>query len=240
MHRFYVGGEQLLGGDIQFSPAQVRQIIRVLRMGVGSHVLAFNSSGKEWEVQIVTASPREVIGQIVAERSTPRESLLRIVLLQGLLKGEKMDYLIQKVTEMGVAEVVLLSTRRTVAHGSGKVARWNRIALEAAEQSGRLTIPKLTGPHCLEEYVAQPDPGTAIVLWESERVGTFAELLDAGPRPDQIKILVGPEGGLETDEVALLKRVGFVPVSLGPRTLRAETAAVAALAVLQHRWGDLR
>ncbi len=240
MHRFYVTGEQLLGGCVRFSPAQVRQIIRVLRMGVGSRVLAFNGSGQEWEVEIATASPREVVGRIVAEVSRPRESPLRIVLLQGLLKGDKMDYLIQKVTEMGVAEVVLLSTRRTVAQGSGRVARWSRIALEAAEQAGRLTIPRITGPYRLEEYVAGPAPGAAIVLWEGERVGTFAALLDRAPPPDEIRILVGPEGGLETDEVALVRGIGFVPVSLGPRTLRAETAAVAALAVLQHRWGDLR
>ncbi|MFQ5802939.1 MAG: 16S rRNA (uracil(1498)-N(3))-methyltransferase [Candidatus Methylomirabilales bacterium] len=243
MHRFYVTGEQLLGGCVRFNPVQVRQIVRVLRMGVGSRVLAFNGSGQEWEVEIATASPREVVGRLVAEVSMPRESPLRIVLLQGLLKGDKMDYLIQKVTEMGVAEVVLLSTRRTVAQGSGRVARWSRIALEAAEQSGRLTIPRLTGPYRLEEleeYVAGPPPGVAMVLWEEERVGTFAGVLDQTPPPDEIRILVGPEGGLETGEVALLRGIGFVPVSLGPRTLRAETAAVAALAVLQHRWGDLR
>lgn len=241
MHRFYVTEEQLVGGCVRFNPAQVRQIIRVLRMGVGSRVLAFNGSGQEWEVEIETSSPREVVGRIVAEVSRARESPLRIVLLQGLLKGDKMDYLIQKVTEMGVAEVVLLSTRRTVAQGSGKVARWSRIAIEAAEQSGRLTIPRLTGPYRLEEeYIARPAAGAAIVLWEGERVGTFAGLLDRASPPEEIRMLVGPEGGLEADEVGLLREKGFVPVSLGPRTLRAETAAVAALAVLQHRWGDLR
>ena len=240
MHRFYMTRDQLLGDSVRFSPAQARQILRVLRMGAGSCVLAFNGSGREWEVQIVTASRGEVTGRIVAEVRTPRESPLRIILLQALLKGDKMDYLVQKVTEMGVAEVVLLSTRRTVAQGSGKVARWRRIALESAEQSGRLTIPGLRGPFPLEEYVAEPTAGPAIVLWEGERGGTLAELLEKEPHPAEIKIVVGPEGGLEPEEVTLLKRVGFVSVSLGPRTLRAETAAVAALAVLQHRWGDLR
>lgn len=241
MQRFYVTGGQLLSGSVRFSPSQARQILRVLRMGVGGRVLAFNGTGQEWEVEIVTASPREVVGRIVGEVSTPRESPLRIVLLQGLLKGDKMDYLVQKVTEMGVAEIVLLSTRRTVARGSGKMARWSRIALEAAEQSGRLTIPRLSGPYPLKEYVAESTAGPAIVLWEGERVGTLAELLNhqASP-PDEMKILVGPEGGFEPDEVNLAKGVGFVSVSLGPRTLRAETAAVAVLAVLQHRWGDLR
>ena len=96
-----------------------RQIIRVLRMGVGSRVLAFNGSGHEWEVEIATSSPREVVGRIVAEVSMARESPLRVVLLQGLLKGDKMDYLIQKVTEMGVAEVVLLG-----AHSGQVVCGW--------------------------------------------------------------------------------------------------------------------
>lgn len=209
-------------------------------MGIGSRVLTFNGTGHEWEVEIVTASPRQVVGRVVAERSLTRESPLRVVLLQGLLKGPKMDFLIQKATEMGVAEVVLLTTRRTVAEGSGKVARWGRIAIEAAEQSGRLTLPRITGPHPLEGYVAGPGTGAALVLWEGERVGTLGALVDQMPPPDEVKIVVGPEGGLEMDEVALLKRAGFVPVSLGPRTLRAETAAVAALAILQYRWGDLR
>lgn len=238
--RFYVTGKHALGGDVRFSPAQARQITRVLRMGVGSRVLTFNGTGQEWEVEIVAASPRQVLGRVVAERSAARESPLRVVLLQGLLKGPKMDFLIQKVTEMGVAEVVLLTTRRTVAEGSGKVPRWERIAIEAAEQSGRLTLPRLTGPHPLEGYVTGPGPGAALVLWEGERVGTLGALLDQMPPPDEVKIVVGPEGGLEMDEVALLTRAGFVSVSLGPRTLRAETAAVAALAILQHRWGDLR
>ncbi|MCI0483926.1 MAG: 16S rRNA (uracil(1498)-N(3))-methyltransferase [candidate division NC10 bacterium] len=238
--RFYVTGKPIPGGDVRFSPAQARQITRVLRMGVGSRVLTFNGTGREWEVEIVTASPRQVVGRVVAERSLTRESPLRVVLLQGLLKGPKMDFLIQKATEMGVAEVVLLTTRRTVAEGSGKVARWERIAIEAAEQSGRLTLPRITGPHPLEGYVAGPGSGTALVLWEGERVGTLGALLDQMPPPGEVRIVVGPEGGLELDEVALLTRAGFVPVSLGPRTLRAETAAVAALAILQYRWGDLR
>lgn len=239
MHRFYVTGDHHVGGEVRFSPVQVRQITRVLRMGVGSRVLTFNGSGQEWEVQIVAASPQQVVGRVVTGRWPPRESPLRVVLLQGLLKGAKMDYLIQKAAEVGVAEVVLLSTRRTVAEGSGKVARWSRIAVEAAEQSGRLTIPRITGPHPLAEYVARPSLGAALVVWEGERVGTLAALLDQAPPPDGIQILVGPEGGLETDEVALLRGAGFVPVSLGPRTLRAETAAVVVLAILQHRWGDL-
>lgn len=238
--RFYVTGKHILGGDVRFSPAQARQITRVLRMGVGSRVLTFNGTGQEWEVEIVSASPRQVVGRVVAERSAAREPPLRVVLVQGLLKGPKMDFLIQKATEMGVAEVVLLTTRRTVAGGSGKVPRWERIAIEAAEQSGRLTLPRLTGPHPLEGYVTGPGPGAALVLWEGERVGTLGALVDQMPPPDEVKIVVGPEGGLEMDEVVLLTRAGFVPVSLGPRTLRAETAAVAALAILQHRWGDLR
>jgi len=240
MHRFYVTGQQLLEGSVRFNPAQARQMLRVLRMGVGSRVLVFNGSGREWEVHIVTASPREVTGRIVAEVSTPRESPLRIVLLQAMLKGDRMDYVVQKVTEMGVAEIVLLSTTRTVTQGPGKVTRWSKIALEAAEQSGRLTIPSLTGPYRLEQIAAEPIPAPAIALWEGEQVGTLARLLDhqVSP-PTAIRVLVGPEGGLEPDEVALLKRAGFVSVSLGPRILRAETAAVAALAVLQHRWGDL-
>ncbi len=240
MHRFYVTGEHCVGGEIRFTLSQARQITRVLRMGVGHRVLTFNGGGQEWEVEIVSASPREVVGRIVAERRIPRESPLRIVLVQALLKAPKMDYLIQKVTEMGIAEVVLLLTRRTVAEGLGKVDRWGRIAIEAAEQSGRLTVPTLRGPYPLADFVAALNPGLKLVLWEGEEVGTLAGLLDRTSPPEEVHVLVGPEGGLDVDEVALLGENGFVPVSIGPRTLRAETAAMAAVAVLQHRWGDLR
>ncbi len=240
MHRFYVTEEQRVGGEVRFSPSQGRQLTRVLRMGVGSRVLAFSGSGQEWEVELTLASSREVVARIVAERSALRESPLRIVLIQGLLKGFKMDYVVQKVTEMGVDEIVLLSTRRTVGLGTGKLDRWGRIAIEAAEQSGRLIIPKLTGPYPVREYVVRPSGSIKLVLWEREEVGTFAALLDRITPPDAVQVLVGPEGGLEVDEVAFLRQIGFVPVSLGPRTLRAETAAAAAIAVLQHRWGDLR
>ncbi len=238
MHRFYLTGDHVVGGEVRFTPVQVRQITRVLRMGVGSRVLTFNGSGKEWEVQIVAASPRQVVGRVLTERSPQRESPLRLVLLQALLKGAKMDYLIQKATEIGVTEIVLLSTRRTVSEGLGKSARWCRIAMEAAEQSGCLTVPRITGPHPLAQYLAGPGIGAALVLWEGERVGTLAAFLDQTP-PGEIKVLVGPEGGLETDELVLLRQAGFVPVSLGPRILRSETAAVVALTLVQHRWGDL-
>lgn len=228
-----------MGAEVRLSPTQARQVTRVLRMGVGSRILTFNGTGREWEVEIVVASPQQVVGRIVREQSAQRESPLRVALLQGLLKGTKMDYVIQKATELGVAEVVLLSTRRTVAERSGKVVRWRRIAIEAAEQSGRLTIPRIIGPHPLAEYVARPSDGLSIVFWEGGRLGTFAAVLGQTPPPERINVLIGPEGGLETDEVARLRQAGFVPVSLGSRTLRAETAAVVALTVLQHRWGDI-
>jgi len=240
MHRFFVITGFHLGDDVRFTAAQARQMTRVLRMGVGARCVCFDGSGREWEVEIVAVSPREVVGRVVAECAPRRESSLRVVLLQGLLKGSKMDFVIQKATEMGVAGIVLLATKRTVPEGSGKVVRWGRIAVEAAEQSGRVTVPPVTGPHTLETAGLGSTAGVKLVLWEGAPVGSLAPLLDGLPPPRDVVILVGPEGGLEAEEVALLTGRGFVPVSLGPRVLRAETAALAALAILQHRWGDLR
>jgi 16S rRNA (uracil1498-N3)-methyltransferase len=240
MHRFYVTAEHRPGEVVRFAPAQVRHITRVLRMGVGDRVLTFNGSGREWEVEIVACSTREVVGRIAAERSPSRESPVRVVLLQALLKAPRMDYLVQKATELGVAEIVLLRTHRTVAEGSGKVARWARIAVEAAEQSGRVRVPRVSGPHPLSAYAPSSHADARLVFWEGEPRETLGALLDRVRRPETVTILVGPEGGLEADEVALLERGGFVSVSLGPRVVRAETAALAALAILQHRWGDMR
>jgi 16S rRNA (uracil1498-N3)-methyltransferase len=139
-----------------------------------------------------------------------------------------------------VAEIVVLHLHRTVAEGLGKLSRWQRIAIEASEQSGRLTIPKVTGPYPLREYLAQEDAGCSLLLWEGEQGKTLSDFFDRGPPPPRVRIFIGSEGGLDEEEVRLLTRHGFIPLSLGPRTLRAETAAIAAITILQHRWGDLR
>lgn len=240
MHRFYITEGQLARGEVHFTPSQARQIARVLRRGIGERVLTFNGTGQEWEVELVRVSPRGVVGRILARRSVARESPLQLVLLQGLLKGPKMDYLIQKAAELGVAEVVVLHLRRTVAEGSGRLPRWRRIAIEASEQSGRLTIPRVTGPYPLAEYLARGEEGCSLLFWEREEGGTLSEFFDREPPSPRVRVFIGPEGGLDEEEVRLLTRHGFIPLSLGPRTLRAETAAIAAITLLQHRWGDLR
>lgn len=240
MHRFYITKGQITGSEVRFTPSQSRQISRVLRMEIGERVLTFNGSGQEWEVEIVRVSPGQVVGRVLARRAFAQRSPLQITLLQGLLKGFKMDYLIQKVAELGVAEIIVLHLRRTVAEGLGKLNRWRRIAIEASEQSGRLTIPKVTGPHSLEECLAREEAGCSLLLWEGEKERTLSEFFDREPPSSEVRILIGPEGGLDEEEVRLLTRRGFIPLSLGPRTLRAETAAIAAVTILQHRWGDLR
>jgi len=240
MHRFYITQGQIVGSEIRFTPSQARQMSRVLRMEIGERVLTFNGSGQEWEVEIVRISPRQAVGLILARRSVAQESPLQITLLQGLLKGSRMDYLIQKAAELGVAEIILLHLHRTVAEGLGKLHRWRRIAIEASEQSGRLTIPAVTGPYPLKAYLAGEEAGCSLLLWERERGRTLSEFLDREPPSPRVRILIGPEGGLDDDEVHLFTRAGFIPLSLGPRTLRAETAAIAAVTILQHRWGDLR
>jgi 16S rRNA (uracil1498-N3)-methyltransferase len=239
MHRFYITKGQIAGSEVHFAPGQARQMSRVLRIAMGERVLTFNGSGQEWEVEIVRISPRQVVGRILAARSAAQQSPLQITLLQGLLKGSKMDYLIQKAAELGVAEITVLSLRRTVAEGLGKLNRWRRIAIEASEQSGCLTIPAVTGPYPLAAYLARGEGGCSLLLWEGEKGKTLSEFFDREPPSPRVRILVGPEGGLEEEEVRLLTRRGFIPLSLGPRTLRAETAAIAAITILQHRWGDL-
>lgn len=218
---------------------------RVLRLGPGDRVTLFDDAG--WEHDGVIRFVGERSGEIEILRSYEAnyESPMEITLAVGLTKGEKMDFVVEKATELGVRTFVPFISARTVPKLSQdkvekRVRRWQKIALSAAKQCGRTGIPVILGLCHLRELVKQPATGTLkLLFWEGEEQQTLNHVYATASDVQSIIVVVGPEGGFSVEEANLAREFGFRPVRLGHRVLRAETAAVAVLSVVQFLWGDL-
>jgi 16S rRNA (uracil1498-N3)-methyltransferase len=238
--RFY-NPSAALGERVRFPADAARHARDVLRLRVGAEVRLFDGQGHEFTAQLVTVGRGEVSASISAALIPRAESPLHLTLAVAPLKGGLMDLVIQKATELGVAEIwPLLSTRadtegRPALQGA-RQERWTRIACAAAEQCGRARVPRIGAALTLQAVIDLQVDGRRLFCAE----GGAAPCADSGrPRPQRALCLVGPAGGWTPAEAAELAQRGFESVSLGPRTLRAETAAIAAVALLQSWWGDL-
>ncbi|HET7359855.1 MAG TPA: 16S rRNA (uracil(1498)-N(3))-methyltransferase [Rhodanobacteraceae bacterium] len=230
------------GADIVLPAAAAGHVARVLRLAAGDGVTLFNGDGNDYAAELVTVDRRAVTARVQAVQAVANESPLALTLAQGLARGEKMDLVVQKATELGVARIVpLLSERSEVrldsARSDKRLQHWRAIAAGACEQCGRARVPAIAAPRALDEWAGSLD---------GDGVLRLALLPDArhGPRglavPSAGAILVaGPEGGLGDRDVATLRAAGFAGLRLGPRILRTETAGLAALAALQALYGDL-
>jgi 16S rRNA (uracil1498-N3)-methyltransferase len=243
--RFRVDPEKVGGGRaIIDDPGEIRHIRNVLRLGEGEPVTLFDGRGMEYPASIARILPREILFSLAPGKESPdQESPLKIILGAAVLKPAKFDLLLQKVTELGVGEIVPFFSSRVVPRvgeeqADSRRARWEKIAAEAAKQSGRAAIPRVHPPRSFEE-VLQGEWGAAakIILWEKEAAGAFSEAVGDSPG---VFLLVGPEGGFSDEEAGRARAAGFRPVRLGPRILRAETAGIAAVAILQFIRGDLK
>jgi 16S rRNA (uracil1498-N3)-methyltransferase len=229
-HRFFVEAP-LAAGEIQLPPHIARQITTVLRMRPGDELILFNGTGGEWRA-ILTATGRTGASvDLVEQRDPQTEPALRLTLCQAMLKADKMEWVLQKGTEIGVHTFQPLLTQRTVAGGwsAAKLDRWNRIVVEAAEQSGRTSVPAILAPVSLPEALAQSS--RSIFCWETEGNLPFARVashMRATEPLSPLTLFVGPEGGFSHEEAALARAAGAHIVSLGTRILRSETAAIAA------------
>lgn len=241
MRRFRVQPEDVAGDRVTLGAEETRHLTRVLRLGVGDVVEALDGTGTMLTVRIETVGRRAAEGLVLSRAAHRTESPLRLTLVQGIAKGDKMERIIRMATELGVATVVPLRTARAVVKLEGKigrVARWQRVAQEAAKQSGRAVVPQVAEPLLLEEWLAgRETSGLLLCLWE----GAPTPLLPKLPEPPiaQAVLVVGPEGGLEGAEVEALGKAGAVVGHLGSRILRTETAGPVGLALLQARYGDL-
>lgn len=249
--RFYAPPEAFtpLSRTVMLAADEARHLRDVLRLERGAEVFVFDGVGHEYRCAVEESARALVRLNVLAEVAAARpESPLGLKLAVALLKGEKFELVVQKATELGAAGIVPLITKqadvrlRDEGDGARRVVRWQRIALEAAKQSGRAVVPVIAAPRLFASVVDAQADGAEWRVMFSEREGQ--ELLEtikkAPTRVATATALVGPEGGWTDEEIAQARDAGWNIVTLGGRTLRAETAAIAVTALLQHLLGDLR
>jgi 16S rRNA (uracil1498-N3)-methyltransferase len=238
MPRLYVPPERLTGTQLELDGEPYRHLVRVLRAAPGDAVVLFDGLGHEIAAQVVAIGARAVTLTLGPRRPLPAPAVA-ITLLQGVPRGERMDLLVQKTTELGVARIVPVLAERCVARPPReRSSRWQTIAEEAARQCGRADVPQVTAPVPLAEALALAGPCAArLALWEEERALPLRRACP-GDAPS-VALLVGPEGGLAAAEVEAARAAGFATVGMGPRILRAETAAIVAVALVQAASGGL-
>jgi 16S rRNA (uracil1498-N3)-methyltransferase len=240
--RVFVDAPLSPGARLMLPRAAAGHVMRVLRLKAGAALTLFNGAGGEYSATLEAEQRGAVAVSVGEARAVARESALHITLVQGVSRGERMDLVVQKVTELGVTQLVPVISERSVvrldeAQAARRLAHWRAIAIGACEQSGRNTLPTLLAPLPLAQLLRTGTSGAASKLLLS---GAAQLRLQELPRPaGEIMVLIGPEGGLTPEEQAQAGAAGFVGVRLGPRVLRTETAAIAAVALLQQLFGDL-
>lgn len=241
-HRFYAKRSQFTPSTITLDAGESHHLSRVLRLSEGARVFVFDGAGNEWECEIARAGKREAELTLLRQLDDPVESSLNLTLAQALAKGDKFDWIVQKTTELGVARIVPLiadhsDIRRVEERAEQKVARWRRIALEAVKQCGRRRLVEIAEPLKFEAFCETENSG----LFFSERGGrSLREIAATIPAPDRLNLCVASEGGWSDAEIKKAEEHGLVPVTLGSRVLRTETAAIVAVSLAQHLFGDLR
>ena len=259
MHRFFIPPTWIQDDTVTLTGKVVHQIRDVLRLNPGDSIVVLDDSGWEYQTRLAAVGPERVSGQIerkVLGRTEPRA---KITLYQSLLKSTKFEWVLQKGTELGVVEFVPMVSDRCVISSVDDVSktrleRWRRIVLEAAEQSRRARLPRLRPPLLFAQACERARRADlAILPWEGERVITLRAMLSdsssmtasvrgktlAMRRPFSIHVFIGAEGGFSNREIDLARRYGITPVRIGPRILRAETAALVAAAIILYQLEDL-
>lgn len=253
MHRFFLPESSFKDETVRFPVDLARQISSVLRLRPGHKVLALDNAGSQYEVLLDVVSGREVIGRALQRRPAEGEPAVDVTLYLCLTQREKFEWTLQKCTEVGASGFVpVISSRSLVqerAEAERKRQRWQRIVREAAEQSGRGAIPRLSAAEPLEAAVllASRAHTACLIPWEKEQEMNLRRALAPfrpGPAPAEppptVAILVGPEGGFSENEVEAARQAGFIPLTLGRRILRMETAAVVATALVLYELGEMR
>lgn len=236
--RTFVDAPLAVGGVFMLSENATAHLVRVMRLGLGEACVVFNGDGHDYDARLVSLGKRGAEVELMGRREVRNESPLRITLAQGVARGEKMDLVLQKATELGVAAIVPIVTERTevkldAERGEKRLAHWRGVIAAACEQSGRAVLPALSAPVPLREWAATAAPG-----WFLNPNGEDS-LHDLPQDVSTLTLAIGPEGGLSERDQATLSNAGFRALRLGPRILRTETAGLAAIAAIQAMRGDL-
>lgn len=237
--RAFVEAKLSVGAQMALPEEVHNHLVKVLRMRVDQQLVLFNGDGSDYLARLTEVEKRRSSVSIESADLRTNESPLRIEIGQGLSRGERMDFAIQKATELGVSGITPLFTERsevrlTAERQAKRTKHWQQVAISACEQSYRATLPSIGEPQLLSDWLLNCDAELKLVLSPHTEPLVLAEL----QRPSSVALLIGPEGGLEESEVEQAIAAGFHPWLLGPRVLRTETAPVAAAAVLHYLWGD--
>ncbi len=239
--RVYVDVPVAAGKPLVIEGSAANHITRVLRLRSGDELTVFDGTGGEFGARIEEFRKEAVVVSVEAHRELDRESPLPLTLAQGISRGERMDWIIQKATELGASRIIPVFTKRSVVRldekqAERKLQHWRAIAVAACEQCGRNRVPELDLPMDFFDVIAPDTSGSTRLLLSPSGDLRIDDLKDVGTG---ITVLIGPEGGLEDVEQESAIRAGFKAVRLGPRVLRTETAAIAALTIIQRYFGDL-
>ena len=243
MRRFFLEKNNIREDKATIRGSEARHIGRVLRLGVGDTLYLLDEDGCEYQAIIIAKSSKAVEVELLRKNPPRDDSPITVILGQALPKAQKMDYIVQKATELGVSTIIPFFTVRTVIslddqRSKKRQGRWQKIAMEATKQCGRLVAPRIEDVMPFKEVLKKySDNLLKIILWEDEKNIKLKEVLRRNQPPQNVIFLIGPEGGFTDDEVDIAREAGFQSVSLGRYILRTETAGLCLLGILQYEWG---
>ena len=244
-NRFFISESGFEGDLVRLSAEQAHQVCHVLRLRVGDAIIVLDGTGTEYDVKLTATSGRDTVGQIVGKREAMGEPKVQITLFQSLLTREKFEWVLQKGTEVGVSRFAPVQTERTLLRARQidpkKMVRWQKIVTEAAEQSHRGRIPQIDTAVTFAQALSQlGDFDRALIGSTSSQTRALADALaESATPPTSVAILIGPEGGFSHEETARACENGAIPVNLGPRILRTETAGVVVPALVLFELGEM-
>lgn len=245
MRRFFIKREMIRDGNALVTGNLFRHMIKVLRLKIGTGVLLTDEEGLKYS-GVISGIEKNAATITIENEAHAHEggTGVPITLFQGLPKGSKMEFILQKTTELGVTEIIPFVAGRSVPRPARereeeRLARWRKIVLEAARQSNRSMLPKVAPVVDFQRIPEFSLQSLKLLLWEKERSNGLKSVLSGAPAPESIAVMIGPEGGLTDEEAQAAVADGFIPVTMGSRIMRTETAAIAVLAILQFYWGDM-
>ncbi len=240
MPRFPIAQSQIKNEIATITGPDYRHIVNVLRLRPGNNLTLFDKDGIEYEGEITEINRREVKILIKGSKIRETESKLNITILQGIPKGDKMDWIVEKSTELGVTRIIPIITERSQVRESHKIQRWQRIADESIKQCGRFRAPRiLQSMEFIEAIKLNDHSELKLIFYEKSQDKLRNQIKMVSQGIDDVTLLIGPEGGFSENEVKLAIEEGFIPIGLGPRILRTETAGIVALSILQFLFGDI-